>query len=325
MNIIQERTRSMYNASITFLDTHLAKVSSLPNFTAVYSQYKATVLLLKNISQQQSVIESKDKTLTKKQQSVALGIKTMQLVNILKAHFTFTNNITYTNAINVSVSSLSKMADNNFVDKCQEIHDIAANFVANLADYNINAVWLTAYQNQLNNFDSITASPRVATVNRASLTAQLGTLFETAKTQLDHVTTLVTLLEFTDPVFFASYKNAIKIINAKSNPIDFRLFVKDLNNMPQRGFVLTVLRLATGEAMMYKTNLNGVVQRKSLPEGFYDISITKSEYTPLAGRISVSANETYHLEVVVDTINKIVLNGKNPKTGELIPKLVVIE
>lgn len=77
------------------------------------------------MSQQQSVIESKDKTLTKKQRSTALCIKTVQLVNILKAHFLFTNNITHTNAINVSLSGLQKMADNNLVDKCQEIHDIA--------------------------------------------------------------------------------------------------------------------------------------------------------------------------------------------------------
>ena len=319
MNIFQERTRSMYNASITFIDTHLTKVTPLPNFTTVYNQYKNTVLLIKSISQQQSVIESKDKTLTKKQRSTALCIKTVQLVNILKAHFLFTNNITHTNAINVSLSSLQKMADNNLVDKCQEIHDIASTIIANLADYNINAAWLTTYQNQLNDFDSITASPRVATVNRASLTAQLGTLFDTAKTQLEHVTTLVKLLEYTDPVFYASYKNAIKIINVKSNPIDFRLTVKDTNGATQRGFTLTLLRLSNGEAMQYKTNPNGIIQRKSLPESAYDITLTKTDYTPLTGRISVIAGETYLLEVTVDTINKIIVQGRNPKTGEVIP------
>ena len=319
MNIFQERTRSMYNASITFIDTHLAKVTLLPNFTTVYSQYKNTVLLLKNISQQQSVIESKDKTLTKKQRSIALCIKTVQLVNILKAYFLFTNNITHTNAINVSLSGLQKMADNNLVDKCQEIHDIANTTVANLADYNINAAWLTAYQNQLNDFDSITATPRVATVNRASLTAQLGTLFDTAKTQLEHVTALIKLLEYTDPVFYASYKNAIKIINVKSNPIDFRLTVKDTNGATQRGFTLTLLRLSNGEATQYKTNPNGIIQRKSLPESAYDITLTKTDYTPLTGRISVIASETYLLEVTVDTTTKTIIQGKNPKTGEIIP------
>jgi Carboxypeptidase regulatory-like domain len=285
----------------------------------VYSKYKNTALLIKNIAQQQSVTDSKDKTLTKKERSTALIIKTMQLVTILQAHFLFINDITHTNAINIAISGLQKLADNNLVDKCQEIHDIANGVIADLADYNIDAAWLTAYQNQLNDFDSITAAPRVATVNRASLTAQLGTLFNTAKAELDHVSTLVKLLEYTDPVFYASYKNAIKIINVKSNPIDFRLTVKDTNGAAQRGFTLTLLRLSNNEALQFKTNPNGIIQRKSLAEGNYDITLTKIDYAPLVGRISVVAGETYNLDVTIDTTNKTIIQGKNPKTGEMIP------
>jgi hypothetical protein len=318
MNIKQERTRSMQNASITFLDANLPKVTPLPNFTAVYNDYKATVLLLKNISQQQSVILSKDKTLTKKERNTALCIKTMKLVVTLQAFFDFTNNTAHTNVLSLSISGLQKMADNNLVDKCQEIHDLANSIVASLANYHVTPASLTDYQNQINDFDSITSAPRVATVNRADLTNQLNQLFDTAKIQLEKVSLIVRLLEYDNPIFYTAYKNVIKIINIKNNPIDFRLTVKDTNGTAQRGFTLTLHRISNGDVMRYKTNPNGIIQRNSLPESAYDLTLTKIDYTPLTGRISVIAGETYNLEVTVDTATKVITQGRNPSTGETI-------
>jgi hypothetical protein len=318
MNIKQERTLSMQLVSIIFLDDHSAKTATIPNFAPTYAAYQATVAQIKSIAQQQSTAGSKDKTLTKTQEANALILRTMQYVNILQAHFQFTNNITHTNALKFTISALRKLADNNLVNKCQEIHDIANSVIIDLAPYGIDLATLAKYQTQINDYDSITATPRIATVNQNSLTTQLLTLFDTAKIQLDRITTLIKLTQYTDPVFFASYHKAIKILDTNTSPIDFRFFIKDLNNQPLDGFTLTLRRQSNGDTTQYKSNKNGIIQRRHLPEGIYEVAITQIDYAPLTGKIAVLANKTYHLEVTVDTTTKTFKDGRNPKTGEAI-------
>jgi hypothetical protein len=318
MTIVQERTLSMQLATINLLDSSPAFITALPNYPALYAAFKATVDQIKKISKEQSNVVSIDKTKSKKDLRQTHTLKTLQLNDVLKAYFAFTNNIAHGNTTDATITSLNRLADNNFVNKCEQIYDLALPLAADLTPYGIDAAWLAAYHTELNSFSSITMAPRVATVNRAAFTNQLNTLFATAKTQLDHLTLLINLTQYSQPSFYFRYKDVIKIIDAKSSPLALRLSVKSLTGISQSGFTVSFLRQSNGEVTTFKTNPNGILQRRNMPAGVYEITVSKVDYAPLTGKIAIIGGETYLLEVRVDTTAKTFKDGRNPKTGEAI-------
>lgn len=318
MNQVQERTLSMQKASILFLDAQSAVTATIPGFTAIYAQYKSTVADIQTIANQQSVSNSKDQTDNKKSKSEKLIMATAQLSNVLNAYFITAGNTQHVNALSGTAATFRKLADNNLISKCQEVHDIALAEVAHLAPYGVTAATLGDMQAQITDFASVTSAPRVVVINRAGYTAQLATLFETAKTQLNHLSILVKVVEYSNPSFYLRFLDAIKITNLSRNAIAFRLSVRDQDGKPQTGFTLTLYRLSNKDTAQYRTNPNGVIIRRNLPEDVYEITLTKTDYAPLTGKVAIIKGETYPLVVQVDTVTKTIVGGKNTKTGETV-------
>jgi hypothetical protein len=183
--------------------------------------------------------------------------------------------------------------------------------------YGITAAYLTDYKTDLDVYANVAPDPRLATVSRAGYTEQLVTLFEKSKVEQEKLSNLIGLMEFTDVNFFNLYKNTTRVISAGTRSIAFRANIKDTNGLAINKFTFTFMRQSDSEVAQYKVNANGTLQRQALKAGIYELTITKTDYTPLTGKIVIISGETYTLNVVADTVTKTILSGSNIKTGEV--------
>ncbi len=318
MNIIQERTLSMLEAVVLLLDGNAAIVGGLHDFSTVYTPFKASVAAIKSLQQQQRGTISQNATQKKVDLRRSVTQQTLKLVNALRAHLAIANDNTHDATLLVTKSSLDKLADTNLVSDARNILALGNSLATGIANYGVNAAWLTNYAATITAYDAAIAMPRITMVDRATYTAALTTNFAEAKRLLDIITFLVKTIEFDNPNFYSRFDKAKKITNTGSRLTAFRMAIKSTDGIAQTGFTVALLRQATGETAIYKTNKSGTLVRQNMVDGTYEITITKNDYAPLSGKIVLIKGETYLLEVTVDVAAKVFKDGRNPKTGETI-------
>jgi 5-hydroxyisourate hydrolase-like protein (transthyretin family) len=318
MQIFQERKLSMYAAVIDLIDANAAIVTPLHNFSAIYTPFKTTVSNIQTLQQQQRGTVSVGTTQLKTDLRRNLTIETRKITNALSVYFTILRDPTHNNIVKKAASYWSASADTNFVSDCRNVFDLATTHATDIANYGITAANLTAYATAIDAFQLIIPKPRMTIIDKKAFTNQLETNFTAAKNHLDIITALITTLEFSNTQFYNRFLSAKKIISTGSRVTAFRMAIKSATGTPQTGFTVQLLRQATGDTTIYKTNKNGTLVRQNMMDGTYDITITKNDYTPISGKIALILGETYILELTVDTTTKTFTEGHNPKTGETI-------
>ena len=88
-------------------------------------------------------------------------LQTRHLVNVLKAYYNGIDDNTHDAALNKPASSWNRLADTNVVSDVRNILALAQTVAAGLADYNIDAAWLTAYTAKINAYEKIIPRPRL--------------------------------------------------------------------------------------------------------------------------------------------------------------------
>jgi hypothetical protein len=318
MKIIQERTLSMYAAVADFLAANTTAVAGLQNFSALSAAFGSKIAALRLLQQQQRGTISGDMTQKKVDLRREVVLQTRQLINALKAHYDTANDDTHNIALKKTASSWDKLADTNVVSDVRNVLGLAQTVAADLVDYGIDATWLATYSTKITAYEIMIPKPRLTVVKRADLTKALETNFAEAKKLLDSITIQIGVLEFSNASFYSKFLGAKKIISSGSRVTAFRMSIKSTDGVAQTGFTVQLLRQATGETAIYKTNKNGTLVRQNMVDGVYEITITKVDYAPLSGKVAVVAGETYVLEVTVDVAGKVFKDGRNPKTGEAI-------
>ena len=312
MTIKQERQLSMFLAVIKFLDVNIAKVTGLPHFAAYFAHFKMAVLGIQTAAQLQTGYDSKDKTLSKTDMRRFQTMQTLQLLTVLKAYFTFKKITSHQTVMAISATSLRVLADTNFITKCREAYDLAVTVpIADLIPYGITAAWLTEFEIGLDVFGDVIPDPRLMTIDRATATATIAAGFTAAETDLNAMSGLVDILRFSDVPFYNSFANAMKIVNAG-------YFIGGFyrNGEGVRNCLFSFLRVSDGKVAEYSTNKNGTIQRHYMNDGIYTLTISRTDYESVSGKIVLEPNETYVMEVLMDTFTKYFISARNPKTGE---------
>jgi hypothetical protein len=318
MNILQESTLSMYEAVVLLIDANVGTVTALHGFSTVYTPFKAKVATIKSVQQQQRGAGSAGATKRKADLRRDVTFGGLKLVNGLRANFAIIGDNTHDAILLVSNSSLNRLADTNLVSDMRNILALANSVAAGIANYGIDAAWLTNYAATITAYDAAIAIPRMTVVDRATYTAVLETNFAEAKQLLGVMALLVKTIEFDNPNFYSRFTKSCKVISAGSRNTAFRMAIKSTDGVAQTGFTVQLFRVSTGDTVLYKTNKSGTLVRQNMVDGVYEITVSKHDYAPLSGKVVLISGETYVLEITVDTAVKVFKGGRNPKTGEVI-------
>jgi hypothetical protein len=304
MTKTQERTLSMLLLVTSFLKKNTPITATIPQFTPNFNTLEATVDEIRDIEQQQTVQSTTTNAKNKKDLRMQCFVELRMVHDVLLAYSVGVNNDALAQQVSTSISRYTTIADTTFATACEQYYNIANPLAADLEPYGVDAAYLAAFRANIDMYLSMISAPRENIISRAESTKLLVTLFTKAKKDLDRLTKLVTIKRLSEPSFYNKYLESIKIIDSGSTKMAMRVALKDQDGLGGRNFVFTFVRLSDNKAFEYKTNDNGTIVRQFFKDGEYTVTVTKLGYTAMTTNILIQENETYKMEVNVNTIDK---------------------
>ena len=144
---------------------------------------------------------------------------------------------------------------------------------------------------------------------QSQLKSRENTLLETqgfaaADEALSNIDTLVEIVKLTEPTFYAGYKNARKIVEQGSGSLQVQGYITEAENQKPIPLATVTFRLnGKSEVVLEKeTAAKGGFMIKSLPEGIYDVTVTKVGFKPKTITTAVRWDELSNLDVELDKI-----------------------
>ena len=154
-------------------------------------------------------------TTDKKVLQDALCEITFSVIAPIRAFAIVNNNNTLAEQMNLSLSDLKAIQDDEIGQDAQALLNIVNTLPGTITDYGITGAIINAWQAAINNYLPSIAKPRVAITHRASLTEDLKTLFSEANTIAKKILDpLAITFKITYPHYYTDFLNARTIVDA---------------------------------------------------------------------------------------------------------------
>lgn len=216
MTNVEENKMTMYKSTgdklkenITIWQTNTPMVNAANEMTSLRDQ-----ILAKAKSQ-----SSQDKGLAVTSNGLKLIMtdNAVDIADIIRAYAYDTQDMTLAERVNYKKSAILKSRDILAVKDCDAIYDIANNLVTTkpaIAAYQINAAKVSALRTSIDNYTASIATPRDATVSRATSTGELKALFRKFDNLLkNRIDNLMKMYRVSHPTFYSDYIRARMIID----------------------------------------------------------------------------------------------------------------
>lgn len=255
---------SMYNVTISVLDKNNAEVSTLPALATAKGDLVSAVKHLRkvNIEQLKSTI---GKTQNKKAKKTQLANKTHVLAAAVQAYAAVIDDSDLYELVNYAESTLAAMEDEVLQQACQLVYDTANDHLANLGDYGVTSAMMTELETLITAWNLESQSPRMAIVERSAATKELPDLFKGVDDiLLKRTDKLMEQFEHSAPLFYDTYRNARKIVNAGHGPLTETVTGKMVDAVSMLGIAGGMVEVeALGLVVM--TDENGVFELPKVP------------------------------------------------------------
>jgi len=306
MNILQKVKLSMYMVVKDFLNLNKTIVENLPNYSA-----NATVLE-NNIIQIQAAAELQEFDKTgiadkKKQLRASLIAQAEDFSLKLVAYATNIGNMILLKEVKYSKSELNRAADADLKNMTQCIYDRAHEHIASLDAYSITDGMLTTLLATINSFNEAIPTVREGATTKKLYTTQLENLYKATDDAIANIDKIVEIVRLTQPDFYTGYQDSRLMINTAGGSVALKGVVIDAASLePLKGATLTITpdggkaALSTngnGEFIVKKTAEKGGFMVKSLPEGTYNVTITKNGYKDQVVTVAVTDGEMSELNI----------------------------
>ena len=213
MTDVQENKFSMYNVVKVICQEFAAIWAVLPAFADSFANFQSRLTDIESIRQIQgrtSIGATQDKEASK-------ALLVNQVVLVANAVFAFgskSGNNTLKEDVRVTPSGLDALRDTTLKQKGQDVHDLANENVASLADYGIDAAKLTELQSRVDDYDAQISAPRETITRGKTATDMLVEQFVAADVILnDQMDKLMTQFKTSSPAFHDGYFNGRVIVD----------------------------------------------------------------------------------------------------------------
>ena len=238
-------------------------------------------------------------TLTKEQALAAMVSAAILTCNAGKAYASVAGNTALYAQMKHTKTEITKAANTDADDICQNIHDNLNPYIASMVSYGATAMTQTNLQNTITTYSAMIGKPRaqIAIVRNATLTIEqhftaLNNIF---KDQLDGV--MAALYTTTNAPFYNEYVSTRVIVDiGHRHTVILKGFIYDVHNNALAGVLVEL----TGAAKHKKiTDATGKYKFTRLHTGTYTLTISKAGFVTQTKTIVVTENGTIETDFVL--------------------------
>lgn len=305
----QESRFSMQLVTRDFLIVNAPITATLPNYAGFFTAVNNGITQIQVIREQQEF----DKTgiaVNKTQLKTSLISLAIDVSRKVVAYATIANNSILLKEVKYTESDLKKSADTILKDRCQVIYDRANSNLAALATYGVTAAILTNLLNALTAYNTSIPKPRLGIADKKLATEQLAALLKSVDDNLAKIDALVEIVRITQANFYSGYKTARKIVETGVGSLSAKGKITDsVSGAGLKGATITFTsetgarNAKTGNAfvpVVKKSADLGGFNIKTLPEGSYNVTITKPGYKDAIVTVYVTNGELSVVDVVME-------------------------
>jgi hypothetical protein len=215
MNQRQENSLTMFKAVATLFQTSVSTWNTSEPVAESYATFQNLLSQIESTALIQYSSKTEGYTSDKNSKKILLAEKAYSIVLKLRAYAKRSNNEVLKNAIDISLSGLKKLNEQNIISVCQIIHKKGLQHQTDAAVYKISDADLTELQTMIDSY-KVLAGVRDAVGDQMSVaTDGLDSLFGQARETLDILDDEVEAL-IEDANFVAAYFEARKITDRKA-------------------------------------------------------------------------------------------------------------
>ena len=303
MNTKQQSKLKMYLTVRIMLLSNPAITANLPNFPEFMAALDAAILQIQTHSEHHSQ-HGKGIHDNKKQLREVLTVQILDAAGKLHAFAKYIHDTMLLSQSKLNRTELNAISSLDFVATANKLYNLIDTHLGSVAPYNLNAISQSQLRQTIDAFNEVIPQFRQNQLQgkEDSLLEKQG--FYHADVAIDNIDALVEIVRFSEPVFYANYKNARKIIDQGVGTLQMQGNVTEAaTGKPIHGASLVFRLSGKTEVVLEKeTAEKGGFNIKSLAEGIYEVTVTKVGFQTQTLNVVVDWNELCVLEVALEKI-----------------------
>ena len=304
MNSKQMSKLKMYLTVRIFLLSNPAITAKLPNFDEFMAALDAAILQIQNSNEQHHF---NTKGVTDNKQQLRDGLVTLTANNSAKiqAYAKYTHDTVLLAETKFMTSALKIVPALELVDIANGLHSRINAHLADLTTYSLTETTQTEFRTSIDAFSESIPQPRQSQLKSKESTLLENQGIAAADEALADIDAVVEIVKLTEPLFYAGYKNARKIVDQGTGSLQVQGFITEAaTGKPIPNATLT-FRLSgqTDVAIEKETAAKGGFMIKSLPEGIYDITVCKVGFQTQIVSLTVRWDELCNVDVALEKVS----------------------
>ncbi len=299
----QQSKLKMYLTVRIFLLSNPAITAKIPNFSEFMAALDAAILQIQTNSEQHQY-SSKGVTVNKKQLRESLITLTADASSKMQAYASYVNDTVLLAETKFTKSYLKEASDLLLKDISKGLYERIDENITKLTTYGLTVDSQTTYQTAIDGYDEAIPQPRQSQLEKKENTLLVDQGYVMGDKTIDNIDLGVEILRLSEPVFYAGYKNARKIVEQGSGTLQVSGKITDAGT----GLSIidaTLLFRLNGQpkvALEKRTAAKGGFMIKSLTEGTYQVSISKTGYQTKTVVINVTPDQLCTMNAALDRI-----------------------
>ncbi|NOU17136.1 MAG: carboxypeptidase regulatory-like domain-containing protein [Bacteroidales bacterium] len=298
MNILQKVKLTMYMVVKDFLRLNATIVENLPNYKTNATVLDGNILKIQGAAELQAF--KKTGIADEKNQLRASLIAQAEDFSLkLVAYAANVGNMILLKEVKYTKSEMIRAADADLKNMAQCIYNRAHENIDALAAYGIAERMVTMFLNTINSFNEAIPTVREGAMSKKLYTTQLEDLYKEMDAALSNIDRIVEIVRLSHPDFYRGYQNSRLVIKRSGGSVALKGVVTDASSHePLRGVTLIIAPVdGNGAAIVKKTADKGGFMVKSLSEGVYNVTVSKSGYKDQVVTVAITNGELSVLNV----------------------------
>lgn len=305
MTTKQENRFKMQLSVNGYLLSNAEITKELPEFDAIFAEFQH----INNEIDRITKIQSFDRTGHAKEKSQlkeVLVLLSLDNSQKLTAFAKLNKDPVLAAEIKFTKSQLNSTNDLMISEFARMIYDKAEANLGSLSAYGITQETQSVLLNSINAYNLSVSKPRLGQTERSDATKQLAEFFTAAEELLAKIDAVVNILMLKQPGFYNQYKEARKIVDSGTSYLALKASaIEAVEGTPLRGVTFTFfpegVKMSVGnEKIVKKTAEKGAFYLKTLPEGNYNVKVSKTGFKVQEVKVSVVPGEMAEMEVEME-------------------------
>jgi hypothetical protein len=292
MNSKQQSKLKMYLTLRIYLLSNQAITARLPNFPEFLAALNAAIDQIQTNAEQHQY-NTKGTTVNKKQLRESLIILAADNSSKMQAYARYINDLVLLAEIKYSRTSLRPISDFKLSEVAMSIYDRIDVNLEYVGSYTLTTESQKTFRDAIKSFSDLIPQPRQMQMKGKENSLLENQGFEIGDAAITNIDSVVEIVRLTEPVFYAGYKNAHKVINLGTNSLQVQGNVSDATTgQPIADATLLFSLSGQPEVILKKqTAAKGGFRVKSLAEGIYGVTVSKVGYQTQTVSVVVSSTE----------------------------------